>query len=789
MNAPKTTETLPLLPLRNSCLFPASVTPVNVGRPRSVRLVEELVADERPHIAVITQKNPEQDEPGIGDLHTIGTVARVVKVIRMSATSYSLVLHGVARIRLVNGFEREGKNGGRGYLAGEFERLTENLERDGLLDERANALRALVKELLEQLPTLPKETAQVLENVRDPGSLADLIASNFPTEILPVAEKQAILESLDPRARIEAIIAVATKQLDMQRVRREVSTMVAAEGKNQRELVLRQQMRTIREELGESAEDDEVELLRERIHLAGLPEDALKIAKKQLGRMAGMSSQSAEYNVTRSYVEWLADLPWTKTTPDTLDVEKCRRFLEEDHFGLEKVKRRILEYVAVRKLRGDKKGPILCFAGPPGVGKTSLGRSIARAMGRRYHRISLGGVRDEAEIRGHRRTYVGALPGRIIQAMKKVGTKNPVIVLDEIDKMGADNHGDPAAALLEVLDPAQNDTFSDHYIDTPFDLSQVVFLATANSLDTIAGPLLDRLEIIEVPGYTRRDKRNIVREFLAPKQISSHGLTPDNLEFAESGIEVLVDSYTREAGVRTLEREVGSVCRHVAMKHASGDLTKVIADREAVIEMLGPPKYHADLAERSSAAGVVTGLAWTPGGGDILFIEASKMPGKGLVRVTGNLKNVMQESAAAAVSFVRSHAEELGLKPEEMQKLDLHLHVPKGGTPKDGPSAGVTMFTALSSLLLDAKVKKNVAMTGEITLRGAILPVGGIKEKLLAAHRAGITEVLLPKRNERDLEDVPADVRNDLKIHLVSRIEEILPLVLEPPTETATVEL
>ncbi len=789
MNAPKTTETLPLLPLRNSCLFPASVTPVNVGRPRSVRLVEELVADERPHIAVITQKNPEQDEPGIGDLHSIGTIARVVKVIRMSATSYSLVLHGVARIRLVTGFEREGRNGGRGYLAGEFERLTENLERDGLLDERANALRALVKELLEQLPTLPKETAQVPENVRDPGSLADLIASNFPTEILPVAEKQAILESLDPRARIEAIIAVATKQLDMQRVRREVSTMVAAEGKNQRELVLRQQMRTIREELGESGEDDEVELLRERIHLAGLPEDALKIAKKQLGRMAGMSSQSAEYNVTRSYVEWLADLPWTKTTPDTLDVEKCRRFLEEDHFGLEKVKRRILEYVAVRKLRGDKKGPILCFAGPPGVGKTSLGRSIARAMGRRYHRISLGGVRDEAEIRGHRRTYVGALPGRIIQAMKKVGTKNPVIVLDEIDKMGADNHGDPAAALLEVLDPAQNDTFSDHYIDTPFDLSQVVFLATANSLETIAGPLLDRLEIIEVPGYTRRAKRNIVREFLAPKQISSHGLTPDNLEFAESGIEVLVDSYTREAGVRTLEREVGSVCRHVAMKHASGDLTKVIADREAVIEMLGPPKYHADLAERSSAAGVVTGLAWTPGGGDILFIEASKMPGKGLVRVTGNLKNVMQESAAAAVSFVRSHAEELGLKPEEMQKLDLHLHVPKGGTPKDGPSAGVTMFTALSSLLLDAKVKKNVAMTGEITLRGAVLPVGGIKEKLLAAHRAGITEVLLPKRNERDLEDVPADVRSNLTIHLVSRVEEILPLVLEPPTEPAPVEL
>jgi ATP-dependent Lon protease len=560
--------------------------------------------------------------------------------------------------------------------------------------------------------------------------------------------------------------------------------MVADEGKSQRELVLRQQMKTIKEELGEGGDDDEIEELREKLRLAQLSDEAQKVAKKQLGRLAAMQQQSAEFNVTRNYLEWLSDLPWSKTTPDKLDTVDVRRCLDEDHFGLEKVKRRIVEYIAVRKLRADKKGPILCFIGPPGVGKTSLGRSIARSMGRRYQRIALGGVRDEAEVRGHRRTYVGALPGRIMQSLKKAGTRNPVLVLDEIDKLGVDAMGDPSAALLEVLDPAQNTTFVDHYIDLPFDLSQVTFLATANNADTIPGALWDRLEVIEVPGYTRMEKRNIAREFLAPKQLSAHGLTDERLEWKADGLEVIIDSYTREAGVRNLEREIGAVCRAVAMRLAEGEDVQQVADAAYVEKVLGAPRYFPDLAERTSLPGVVTGLAWTPSGGDVLFIEASKMPGKGNVVITGNLKSVMQESAGAAVSFVRSKAKVLGLDPEFLKSIDLHVHVPKGGTPKDGPSAGVTMFTAVASLLLGCPVKKEVAMTGEITLRGNVLPVGGIKEKLLAAHRAGCKVVLIPHRNERDLDEIPKDILAELTIHLIKRVDEILPLVLEPPVPT-----
>ena len=507
-----------------------------------------------------------------------------------------------------------------------------------------------------------------------------------------------------------------------------------------------------------------------------------KVARKQLGRLAGMQPQSAEYNVTRTYLEWIADVPWSKTTPDKLSVEETRRCLDEDHYGLEKIKRRIIEYVAVRKLAGSKKAPILCFIGPPGVGKTSLGRSIARSMGRRYHRIALGGVRDEAEIRGHRRTYVGALPGRIVQGMKKAGVKNPVIVLDEVDKMGVDMLGDPAAALLEVLDPEQNSTFQDHYLDVPYDLSQVTFLCTANNPDTIPHALWDRMEIIECPGYTRAEKLNIAKDFLCPKQLSAHGMTDERLDFQKEGLERIIDSYTREAGVRNLEREIGAVCRSLVMRIAEGEANLVmVADAEAVERILGPPRYMPDLAERTSSPGVVTGLAWTPSGGDILFIECTSMPGKGEVLVTGNLKSVMSESAATAVSYVRSHAKELGLDVEFLKKMDLHLHVPKGGTPKDGPSAGVTMFTAVASLLLGCPVKKEIAMTGELTLRGNVLPVGGIKEKMLAAHRAGIREVLIPARNESDLEDVPKEMRAEMKFHFIKRVTEVLPLVLEPP--------
>ncbi len=771
-------ETLPILPLRNSVVFPASVVPINVGRARSVRLVEDLLGQDRAVVGIVSQRDADVDEPGFEDIFDVGTVARVVKVIRLGPSNYSVVLHGLSRLRLA------GKVGLEPYMRAKVRRVAEDLERDAELDRLGAQLRDGTRELLNLMPNLPKETGGILENVRESGALADLIASNLTLDHVTVGDKQRVLATFDVRERVRLVLSMVTKQLELLRVKREISSMVADEGKNQRELILRQQMKSIREELGETDEDD-VEELRERIRLAQLPEDAQKIAKKQLGRLAGMQQQSAEYNVTRSYVEWLSDLPWNKTTNDKLEPAECRRCLDEDHFGLDKVKKRIVEYMAVRKLRADKKGPILCFIGPPGVGKTSLGRSIARSMGRRYHRIALGGVRDEAEIRGHRRTYVGALPGRIIQGLKKVAVKNPVFVLDEIDKLGVDMMGDPAAALLEVLDPAQNGTFQDHYIDTPFDLSQVTFLATANNPDTIPAALWDRLEVIEVAGYTRAEKKAIAKEFLVPKQLSSHGLTDERLMFEDSGIQTLIESYTREAGVRGLEREIGSVCRHVAMRIAEGEDVHLQATSEFVEIVLGAPKYMPDLAERVSSPGVATGLAWTPSGGDILFIEATKMPGKGDILVTGNLKSVMQESAAAAMSFVRSHAKQLGLDPEFLKTIDLHLHVPKGGTPKDGPSAGVTMYTAVASLLLGAAVRREVAMTGEISLRGAVLPVGGIKEKLLAAHRAGIKEILMPFRNAADLDDVPKDIRAELKINLIKNISEVLPIVLEPPSADA----
>jgi ATP-dependent Lon protease len=741
-----------------------------------VRLVEDLVGHERAVVGIVSQRDAEIDEPRFEDLYGVGTVARVVKVLRLGPNNYSVVLHGMARFQIAQHATLEP------YMRARARRVPEDLERDAEIDALGAALREGTRQVLALTPNLPRETAGILDNVRESGALADLIASNLTPEQATVADKQKILETFDPKARVRAVLGIINRQLELLRVKKEVSSMIADEGKAQREHILRQQMRTIKEELGEGGEEDEVEELRERLRNAGLPDEVSKVARKQLGRLSGMQPQSAEYNVTRTYLEWIADVPWKATTPDKLDVEETRRCLNEDHYGLEKIKKRIIEYMAVRKLAGTKKAPILCFIGPPGVGKTSLGRSIARSMGRRYHRIALGGVRDEAEIRGHRRTYVGALPGRIIQGMKKVGVKNPVIVLDEVDKMGVDLLGDPAAALLEVLDPEQNGTFQDHYLDVPYDLSNVTFLCTANNPDTIPPALWDRMEVIECPGYTRAEKLSIAKEFLCPKQLSAHGLTDERLDFDGAALERIIDSYTREAGVRGLEREIGSVCRSVVMRIAEGETDlRLVADAPAVEKILGPPRYMPDLAERTSSPGVATGLAWTPTGGDILFIEATQMPGKGEVMVTGNLKSVMNESAATAVSFVRSRAKDLGLDPEFLKGTDLHLHVPKGGTPKDGPSAGVTMFSAVASLLLRCPVKKDVAMTGEITLRGSVLPVGGIKEKLLAAHRAGIREVLVPARNEPDLDEVPKDVRGDMKVHLVKRIDEVLALVLEPP--------
>jgi ATP-dependent Lon protease len=757
-----------------------SVVPINVGRPRSVRLVEELLGRDSALVGVVTQKSSDTVEPTFSDLYDIGTLARVVKVIRLGPSNYSVVLNGLARFRISE------PRGLEPYMRAVVQRVPEGGDFDEALAVLGKRLRESTRAVLELMPNLPKETSSILDNVREPGALADLIASNFPEDQASIAVRQQILEAFDVRSRVQLVLQMVERQLEVLQVKNKISTIVQEEmSRSQRDYVLRQQMRTIREELGEAAEDDELELLREKVARAELPVDAERAARKQLSRLAGMQPQSAEYQVTRTYVEWLADLPWSRSTPDLIDVREVRRCLEEDHFGLDQVKRRIVEYSAIRQLRKDKKGPILLFVGPPGVGKTSLGRSIARAMGRRYGRISLGGVRDEAEIRGHRRTYVGALPGRIIQALKKVGTKNPVLVLDEVDKMGADVRGDPAAALLEVLDPEQNDTFVDHYIDLPFDLSEVMFLATANYIGQIPEPLRDRMEIIEVPGYTRTEKRSIAEQFLIPKQLREHGLTSEQLSFQREGVETLIDHYTREAGVRSLEREVAAVCRDITVRLAEGQpVWDVKVTKELVEQLLGPHKNRPEIPERTLAPGVAIGLGVNSAGGDILLIEATQMPGRGEIRVTGSMRAVMKETAATAFSFVRSRAERLMLNPEWLKSVDVHLHVPRGGSTRDAASPGVAMFVALVSLLLGVPVRSDVALTGELTLRGAILPVSGIKDKVLAAHRAGIREVVLPARNERELEEVPDEVRREMVFHLVHRVDEVLSLVLQsaPPS-------
>jgi len=766
---------IPILPLRNSVLFPMSVVPINVGRPRSVRLIEEALGQDRAAIGILTQKTADVEEPTFRDLHKVGTLVRVVQVIRVGPSIYTVKLSGIGRFKVTAGVGLEP------YMKARIKRIPEPLVRDQELDVMGNALREAARELVTLNPALPKEVAGILENVREPGALADLLASAFPAEMASIDDKQKVLEAFDIKERVALVAEVISRQLEVLKVKREITDMQQELGQSERETILRQQMKHIREQLGEGGEDEETEELREKLRRAGLTPEADKVARKQLSRMSSMHPQSAEWNISRTYLDWLADLPWNKTTPDRIDVKEVKRVLDEDHHGLEKVKKRIVEYVAVRQLRADKKGPILLFLGPPGVGKTSLGHSIARAMGRRYGRIALGGVADEAEIRGHRRTYVGALPGRVIQALKRVGTRNPVLVLDEVDKLGVDLRGDPAAALLEVLDPEQNNSFMDHYLDVTFDLSQITFLATANNFDTIPAALIDRMELIEVPGYTRTDKIHIAKGFLIPKQLREHGLTVEQLDFLDEGVESLVDNYTREAGVRNLEREIASICRWTAVQMAEEKPHALQVTREHVEHVLGAHKYRPEIAERRGEPGVAVGLAWTPVGGTILFVEASKMPGKGQIILTGNIRNVMQESAMAAVSFVRSNADKLMLDPQWLKTIDLHVHIPKGAVAKDGPSAGVTLFTAVASLLLNCPVRPDVAMTGEISLRGTVLPVGGIKEKLLAAHRAGIRLVLIPHRNAADIEEIPKEVRDELDIRLIDRMDEILPLVLEPP--------
>ncbi len=768
-------DELPLLPIRNHVLFPGSVAPFDVGRDKSVALVEDLEGENQPVIVIFAQKDPGTDDPSYDDLYPVGVAARVLKALRHSTGNYSLILQGLVRVRMERLLQESP------YLKARVSRLDEPKQDDVECEALAMSLRDTAKQVIQLMPELPREAGSLIDSINEPGQLADLVAANLDA---PVDEKAALLESIDVKERIRKVLRLLTRQLEVLKMRERINSQIKEEmGKNQREYVLRQQLKAIKEELGEEDGDQsDLDLLDERLAKANLSKEAETVCRKQLKRLRSMQVGSAEYTVVRTYIDWILDLPWSKATSDMMDIAEVRRVLDEDHSGLEKVKKRIVEYLAVRKLKPDKKGPILCLIGPPGVGKTSLGRSIARALGRKFVRISLGGVHDEAAIRGHRRTYVGALPGQIIQGMKKAGTINPVFMLDEIDKIGHDFRGDPAAALLEVLDPEQNDTFSDHYLEIQYDLSKVMFVATANVSDTIPPPLRDRMEIIEIPGYTRREKAAIARDHLVPKQLDEHGLSDATLKVGNEAIDAVIDSYTREAGVRSLERQLAAVIRSIAVKVAEGEKGPFeVKGLDDLRPALGAAKFVSDIAERMDEPGVATGLAWTSVGGEILFIEATRMHGKGKLQLTGQLGDVMKESAQAALSFVRTRAKQLHVPEDFLENGDIHIHIPTGGVPKDGPSAGVTMMAALVSLLTGIRVRHDTAMTGELTLRGKVLPVGGIKEKVLAAHRAGIKRVILPERCVADLDEVPQEVRDELEFIPVSKMDEVLLAALEEP--------
>jgi ATP-dependent Lon protease len=768
-------QVLPILPLRNSVFFPGGVLPLAVGRQKTIALIKDAVRDEQV-IGVVTQRRAEEEDPGAADLYTVGTVARIVKLLKMGEDNYSLVVQGLARFRVLDLVQEVP------YLKARVDPVEDRTPQDDVeVEALAINLKKLAREVIELMPELPAAATELVESITHPGHLADLIAANVD---VPIEEKQQVLETVDLKARMKLVLELLNRKREILKLSNKIDSAVKGEmSKTQREYYLRQQLKAIKEELGElGEEEEELDELAERLKKAGLPPEVEKVAQKELNRLKSIPTASSEYTVARTYLDWIADLPWSKKTDDNLDIENARSILDADHYGLQKIKKRILEYLAVRKLKNDMRGPILCFVGPPGVGKTSLGQSIAKSTGRKFVRLSLGGVRDEAEIRGHRRTYVGALPGRIIQSMKRAGTVNPVMMLDEIDKLGADFRGDPSAALLEVLDPEQNFSFSDHYLDVAYDLSKIMFVATANLLDPVPGPLKDRMEIIELPGYTFEEKVQIAQRHLVPKQLREHGLSPEAIELSEAGLIKIIMAYTREAGVRNLERRLADVCRAVAVEVASGKIEvgakRVISDQD-IAEMLGPEKFWNETAERTEIAGVATGLAWTAAGGDILFIEATKMTGKGSLTLTGQLGDVMKESAQAALSYLRSKADSLGLAANFLEKTDIHIHFPAGSIPKDGPSAGVTILTALVSLLTGIRVRSDVAMTGEVTLRGLVLPVGGIKEKVLAAHRAGIKRVIIPARCEKDLIDVPEQARKELEFVFAAHMDDVLKAALE----------
>ena len=770
------TDKYPVMPLRNTVLFPQQVIPIYIGRDRSLKLINDLDPKKR-YIVVVAQEDGSIEDPKPEDLYAYGTLAQVLKVFDMPDNSKSAIVQGISRVKVLE-YTKHEPYFTAAVQSVDDQPITDQLEVDALTTN----LRQAFEDLMKVAPNLTEEHSGMLKNIQKPNRLTDRAISVIT---ISNQEKQEILEELDIKMRMEKALNLISREIQRIKLGEEIQSEVHDEiTKTQREYYLREQMKAIKKELGEDEGTVELKELEDKIKAANMPEESEKVAMKELDRLSRIPTQSPEYNVSRTYIDWLVDLPWSDSTEDRIDLKEAMKILDEDHYGLEKVKERIIEYLAVRNLKQQKdpdgtvRGPILCFGGPPGVGKTSLGKSIARSMGREFVRLSLGGVRDEAEIRGHRRTYIGALPGRVIQSIKKAGKNNPVFMLDEIDKLGSDFRGDPSSALLEVLDPEQNHSFSDHYLEVDFDLSNVMFIATANYQDAIPPALRDRMEILDFSGYIEDEKIQIAKRHILPKQIEENGLTKDQVTFDAGSIKELVRSYTREAGVRNLEREVANVLRKVARDLVESDIEKIKVNRKKVGEYLGAPRFHSELAERTTKPGVVTGLAWTAAGGDILFVESTLMNGKGKLTLTGQLGDVMKESATAALTFVRANANDFDIDPEFNDNSDIHVHVPAGAIPKDGPSAGVSMVTSLVSLLKGIPVKEKVAMTGEITLRGNVLPIGGVKEKVTAAHRSGIKEIILPDHNRKDLEDVPEHVAKDLTFHFAKEIKDVLKVAI-----------
>ena len=770
----KIPDILPVLSLFNLVVYPHMTFPLEVTGERAINLVDEAMTNDRLIGFVMGEKAPTADElPEHDDINHIGTVVAILKMAKMADNKAQMLLQGISRFGITEFIE------GKPYLRAQVTELSDK-EAKGIKIEALMAnLVNLFDRVVKLSPFLPQEVGALATTIKEPGSLADMIATLINAD---PQEKQKVLETLDVKKRLEQVTRVVSHQLEILELGNKIQTQVKDDlDKGQREYFLRQQLKAIKEELGEGDDESKIEIeeYRSKIEELGLPEEARKEAERELGRLSRMHPSSAEFTVASTYLDWITTLPWNMSTPDNLDIKKARKVLDNDHYGLEKAKKRVIEYLAVRKLKPDTKGPILCFAGPPGTGKTSLGTSIARSLGRKFIRISLGGVRDEAEIRGHRRTYVGALPGRIIQSLRRAGSNNPVFMLDEIDKLGMDFRGDPSSALLEVLDPEQNFSFSDHYLDVPFDLSHVMFITTANILDTIPPALRDRLEVIELLGYTLDEKVKIAQRYLVPRQIEANGLRTKQLKIAKAALRTIISGYTREAGVRNLEREIANVCRGIASEVAVGEMQSASIGVKDLHKYLGSVRITSEGKARVSKPGVAMGLAWTPTGGELLFIEATSMKGNKGLTLTGQLGDVMKESAMAALSFIRSNAKELGINDDFFDTLDLHIHVPAGAIQKDGPSAGVTILTALTSLLTGKPIKKDLAMTGEITLRGVVLPVGGIKEKVLAAHRAGIRTLILPKWNMKDIEDIPEKTRKEISFHFVDEMMDVLKIALK----------